>query len=547
MAQTVQQERRIHIIPATKPTTAPGHASGQRQRVAAYCRVSTDSEEQLTSYTAQKAYYTQKIDENPDWEMAGIYADKGITGTSMKKRVEFKKMIAACKRGRIDLILTKSLSRFARNTVDSLEVVRMLRANGIGVIFEKENINTLTESSEFLLTLFSGFAQAESESISKNVIWGIQKSREAGNVPFQYQKLLGYRRGPDGQPEIVPEEAEVVKRIYRRYLDGCSLAQIKRELEADGIPTASGIHGWTYQVVRNILTNEKYIGDALLQKTYTTDCISKTVKKNQGDRPMVYVERNHPAIVSKAIFYQVREEMARRGSKRKVMQKTGKTEQGKYSSKYALSELLVCGECGTPYKRCTWARNGKKRIVWRCISRLEFGTKYCHDSPTMDEDKLHQAILEGINELTQVGRGVGDELLDFASIVQQSINADGIDPLTLRSRLDVLTAQQAELLDKVLEDMDNTELTDQLKAIAEEKQAILEQLGAIQQDEEQRAGQEARRRELSEWLNQQRTEFTEYDDTITRKYVERITVVDAETVRIKFRYIEVEIDRAIRK
>ena len=547
MAQTVQQERRIHIIPATKPTTAPGHASGQRQRVAAYCRVSTDSEEQLTSYTAQKAYYTQKIDENPDWEMAGIYADKGITGTSMKKRVEFKKMIAACKRGRIDLILTKSLSRFARNTVDSLEVVRMLRANGIGVIFEKENINTLTESSEFLLTLFSGFAQAESESISKNVIWGIQKSREAGNVPFQYQKLLGYRRGPDGQPEIVPEEAEVVKRIYRRYLDGCSLAQIKRELEADGIPTASGIHGWTYQVVRNILTNEKYIGDALLQKTYTTDCISKTVKKNQGDRPMVYVERNHPAIVSKAIFYQVREEMARRGSKRKVMQKTGKTEQGKYSSKYALSELLVCGECGTPYKRCTWARNGKKRIVWRCISRLEFGTKYCHDSPTMDEDKLHQAILEGINELIQAGRGVGDELLDFACIVQQSINADGIDPLTLRSRLDALTAQQAELLDKVLEDMDNTELTDQLKALAEEKQVILEQLGAIQQDEEQRAGQEARRRELAEWLNQQRTEFTEYDDTITRKYVERITVVDAETVRIRFRYIEVEIDRAIRK
>ena len=190
MEQTVQRERKIRIIPATKPVSAPGRASGSKQRVAAYCRVSTDSEEQLTSYTAQKAYFTQKIGENPDWEMAGIFADKGITGTSMKKRTEFKRMIAACKRGRIDLILTKSLSRFARNTVDSLEMVRMLRANGIGVIFEKENINTLTESSEFLITLFSGFAQAESESISKNVIWGIQKSREAGNVPFQYQKLL---------------------------------------------------------------------------------------------------------------------------------------------------------------------------------------------------------------------------------------------------------------------------------------------------------------------------------------------------------------------
>ena len=546
MEQTVQRERKIRIIPATKPVSAPGRASGSKQRVAAYCRVSTDSEEQLTSYTAQKAYYTQKIGENPDWEMAGIFADKGITGTSMKKRTEFKRMIAACKRGRIDLILTKSLSRFARNTVDSLEMVRMLRANGIGVIFEKENINTLTESSEFLITLFSGFAQAESESISKNVIWGIQKSREAGNVPFQYKKLLGYRRGPDGQPEIVRSEAEVVKRIYRRYLDGCSLAQIKRELEADGVPTASGIQGWTYQVVRNILTNERYIGDALLQKTYTTDCISKTVKKNQGDRPMVYVEGNHPAIVSKAMFYQVREEMARRSSKRKVMQKTGKTEQGKYSAKYALSELLVCGECGTPYKRCTWARNGKKRIVWRCVSRLEFGTKYCHDSPSMDEDKLHQAILEGINEFVQAGQGLGDELLDLASIVQQGGSADGIDPLTLRNRLDTLTAQQAELLDKVLEDMESEELNAQLKAIMEEKQAILGRLGAIQQDEEQRAGQEARLRELAEWLKQQKSEFTEYDDTITRRYMERITVVDAETIRIKFRYTDVEIDRAVR-
>ena len=547
MEQTVQQERRVHVIPATKSTTTAGQATGRKQRVAAYCRVSTDSEEQLTSYTAQKAYYTQKIGENPDWEMAGIFADRGITGTSMKKREEFKKMIAACKRGRVDLILTKSLSRFARNTVDCLKVIRALKARGIGVIFEKENINTLTESSEFLITLFSGFAQAESESISKNVIWGIQKSREAGNVPFQYSKLLGYCRGPDGQPEIVPEEAEVVKRIYRRYLDGGSLAQIKRELEADGIPTSSGIKGWTYQVVRNILTNERYIGDALLQKTYTTDCISKTVKKNQGERPMVYVEHNHPAIIPKEIFYQVREEMARRSSKRKVMQKTGKTEQGKYSAKYALSELLVCGECGTPYKRCTWARNGKKRIVWRCVSRLEFGTKYCHDSPTMDEDKLHQAILEGINEFVQAGQGVGDELLDLVSTVQREANADGIDPLTLRNRLDALTVQQAELLDKVLEDMDNTELTDQLKAIAEEKQAILGRLGAIQQNEEQRAGQEARLRELAEWLKQQRTEFTEYDDTITRRYVERITVLDAETIRIKFRYTEVEIDRMIRK
>ena len=413
MEQTAQ--RQVRIIPATKNVNAPLKGAQKHQRVAAYCRVSTDSEEQITSYEAQKAYYTQKIEENPDWELAGIFADKGLSGTSMKKRENFNKMIAACKKGKIDTILTKSLSRFARNTVDCLETVRMLKANGIGVIFEKENINTLTESSEFLITLFSGFAQAESESLSKNIIWGKEESKKAGKVPFQYKKLLGYRKGPDGKPEIDPQEAETVRRIYRRYLDGCSLSQIQQELEADRVPTAQAIQRWSYQVIRNILTNERYIGDAMLGKTFTTDCISKRVKKNNGERGQSYVRNNHPAIIPREMFYRVQEEMARRSSKRKVMQKTGKTELGKYSAKYALSELLVCGECGTPYKRVTWARNGKKRIVWRCISRLEFGTKYCHNSPTLDEEKLHQAIQEAINEFAQAGTEVKEDTGDNAA------------------------------------------------------------------------------------------------------------------------------------
>ena len=456
-------------------------------------------------------------------------------------------MIAACKRGRIDMILTKSASRFARNTVDCLKVIRTLKARGIAVIFEKENINTLTESSEFLITLFSSFSQAESESMSLNIIPGIRQSMKEGNIPFQYSRTLGYRRGPDGRPEIDPEEAETVRLIYTRYLEGRSLGDIQRELIEKNIPTAEGIQGWSRQVIQNILTSEKYIGDGLRQKTYTTGPIgNKKTVKNNGELPMYYSRDHHPAIIPRDIYYRVKEEMARRASKRKVMQKTAKTEQGKYSARYALSELLVCGECGTPYKRCTWARNGKKRIVWRCVSRLEFGTKYCHDSPSMDEDKLHQAILEGINEFVQAGQGLGDELLDLASIVQQGGSADGIDPLTLRNRLDALTAQQAELLDKVLEDMENEELNAQLKATMEEKQAILGRLGALQQDEEQRAGQEARLRELAEWLKQQKSEFAEYDDSITRRYVERITVVDAETIRIKFRYTDVEIDRAVR-
>ena len=200
-------ERTVHHIPASRSNVAGNKTRLHgRQRVAAYCRVSTDSEEQINSYTAQKAYYTQKIEESPDWELAGIFADEGITGTSMKKRKEFNRMITACKRGGIDLILTKSLSRFARNTVDCLETVRMLKARGIGVIFEKENINTLTESSEFLITLFSGFAQAESESLSSNIQLGIRMAMKEGKVNFHYRSMLGYQRGADGKPEIVPED-----------------------------------------------------------------------------------------------------------------------------------------------------------------------------------------------------------------------------------------------------------------------------------------------------------------------------------------------------
>ena len=537
-------ERRVHIIPATKKSTDPKSSHHGKQRVAAYCRVSTNNKEQINSYEAQKVYYTQKIEENPDWELAGIFADKGLSGTSLKKRDNFNKMIAACKQGRIDTILTKSLSRFARNTVDCLETVRMLRARGIGVIFEKENINTLTESNEFLITLFSGFAQAESESLSGNIARGKMMSMQAGNVPFQYKKLLGYREGEDGKPEIDPEEAKTVRRIYRRYLDGCSLSQIQRELEADHVPTARGIQRWSYQVIHNILTNERYIGDALLGKTYVLDCISKEVRKNHGERPQYYVENNHPAIIPREWFQRVKEEMTRRASKRKVMQRHGKTELGKYSAKYALSELLVCGECGTPYKRCTWARNGRKRIVWRCVSRLEFGTKYCHSSPTLDEEKLHRAILEALNEFAQADSEVKEDMLNFTRLVWAGQEADGTSLISLKQRLGDITAEQALLLDKVLENMDDPDLNAQLKALMDEKQAVQEQIQAMEQETAQSENRMSRMAELREWMAKLEVN-TEYNDEQVRMAVERITVVDAETIHIKFRYPGLEMDKKL--
>ncbi len=540
------QTRQVRIIPASKKEeTSAGNPQAGRKRVAAYCRVSTDSEEQLTSYTAQKEYYTQLIEKNPDWELVSIFADQGISGTSLKKRKEFNRMITACKRGRIDLILTKSLSRFARNTVDCLETVRMLKAQGIGVIFEKENINTMTESSEFLITLFSSFAQAESESISRNVAWGMQKSMQAGHAALQYSRLLGYKKGADGKPEIVPEEAEIVRRIYRRYLAGCSLGQIKRELEADQVPTASGIKAWSGQVIKNILTSEKYIGDVLLQKTFITDCITKTVKKNQGERPMYYIEDHHPAIISKEIFNMVREEMARRNSKRKVMQKTGRTEQGKYSYKYALSELLICGECGTPYKRCTWARNGKKRIVWRCISRLEYGTKYCHNSPTLDEEKLHAAILSALNEMVMAANEIVKTAAELVSTTYARKNGGNEDQAALQERLSILTTQQEELLDKVLEDMDNAELNASLKAVTEERQKLLVQIQAAKTNEQQQDSQQMRLDEFKSFIRENAKGFTEYNDEVTRRVIEKITILDSKTIRIRFKGSDIETEHKL--
>ena len=545
MEATTTLDRRVRVIPATKTQGAIHSTHDGKKRVAAYCRVSTDSEEQLNSYEAQKSYYTQKIADSPDWEMAGIYADEGISGTSMKKRTEFKKMITACKRGRIDLIITKSLSRFARNTVDCLETVRLLKANGIGVYFEKENINTLTESSEFLITLFSGFAQAESESLSKNVAWGWRKSAEAGNVYFQYKRMLGYRKGADGQPEIVPEEAEIIRRIYRRYLAGCSLGQIKQELEQDNIPTAQKVERWSSEVIHNILTNEKYMGDALLQKTYITDCITKKVKKNMGERPMYYVENNHPAIISREMFDQVQKEMTRRSSKRKVLQKSGKTELGKYSGKYALTELLVCGECGSPYKRVTWARNGKKRIVWRCVSRLEFGTKYCHNSPTLDESRLHNAILAAMNEYAAIRQEVCPDVLAMVEEAKRAMSQAGAMLLELKKRMDAVSQEQSNVLDRLLANMADAELNARMKALTDEKEALKAQILKVQQKEVSMAEQAAKRQQMWDSLKECSAGYTEFDDEFVRQIIQKITVEDADTIRIHFRDSDVVLEQEV--
>ena len=417
IATAAQNDMRIVVIPA-KSREETQRTS--RLKVAAYCRVSTDQEEQESSYEAQISYYTEKIGKNSEWQMAGIFADEGITGTQAKKRPEFLKMIQKCRQRKIDLILTKSLSRFARNTVDSLNYIRELKALGIAIIFEKENINTLETDTEMMLTIMSCFAQAESESISKNVSWGIRQSFKSGNVPMQYARLIGYRKGADGNAEIVPDEAEIVREIYRCYLDGASLNQIAQTLNNRGLTTKGSNSPYRKEVVQRILTNEKYTGDALLQKTYVTDCITKKSRKNNGELPMYLVKNHHEPIISRTDFNRVQEEMARRSAKRVIADKLTKTEQGKYSAKYALSELLICGECGANYRRVTWTAKGFKEIKWQCVSRIQYGKRKCHCSPTIDEQELHKAIMSAINEFCEVKD-------DVAKVLRESIT-EVLDP-----------------------------------------------------------------------------------------------------------------------
>lgn len=285
---------------------------GKQRRVAAYARVSTASDEQLNSVEAQKDYFAKLIRQLPDWIFVGVYADEGITGTSINRREAFNRMVTDALAGNIDLIVTKSISRFARNTVDTLNTIRQLKAANVEVFFEKENIYTLDSKGELLITIMSSLAQEESRSISENVTCGQRKRFTDGKVSMPYRSFPGYRKGPDGLPEIDPEQAEIVRRIYRMFMSGKTLGHIARQLKDDGIPTPGGKTKWQSRVLESILTNKKYKGSALLQKTYTVDFLTKTKKVNEGEVPQYYVECSHPAIIEPSEWEAVKVEVARR-------------------------------------------------------------------------------------------------------------------------------------------------------------------------------------------------------------------------------------------
>ena len=308
-----EEKPRVIIIPA-KPELAQEAAVKRQLRVAAYCRVSTEEEEQASSYEAQCQYYTDKIMSNKEWTMAGIFADEGISGTSTKKRTEFLRMIRQCKQKKIDLILTKSIQRFARNTLDCINYTRILRQLGIGVLFEKENINSLPSDSEFMITMYGAIAQSESESISGNIRRGRQMHAKVGTLKVPCYRLYGYEKDTEGKFRVIPEQAEIVRELYKRYESGASLRNLQDWLEENQIKTVLGESKWTTTSIKGILTNEKYCGNVLLQKTFRTDVISKKVIKNVGQMAQYYMPDHHEAIVSREQYNAVKAEMARRSA-----------------------------------------------------------------------------------------------------------------------------------------------------------------------------------------------------------------------------------------
>lgn len=512
----------VICIPA-KPEAV--RASKRQLRVAAYCRVSTDDEEQLTSYEAQKNYYTDKIMTNKEWTMAGIFADEGITGTSARKRPEFLRMIRQCKQGKIDIVLTKSISRFARNTVDCLNYVRALKELGIAVIFEKENMNTLEIDSEILITMLGAFAQSESESISANVRWGIRQAMKEGKATIQYKYLYGYRKGDDSKPEIIPDQAEVVRKIYDLFLSGTPVRGIQEYLNANSVPNINGESKWARSAIDSILTNEKYCGDVLLQKTYIDDCINKKVKKNTGQLPMYLVQNHHEGIISRETFDAAQAELARRSAGKSPSKKNAPTGRSRYSSKYALSDRLYCGECGTRYQRCTWRnRDGSKRIVWRCVSRVDYGNKYCHDSPTLDEEPLHRAILAAINSAVKDKDNIVYNLKsamekELAPVAGQQLSLSEID-----SQLEQLNTEFSKALAEASESGDQAAYSDRFREIMQKQTALKVQRDEIQGMLAESGKAAAHIEQCRQAAETTPSAISEWDEALIRQVVESVTV-----------------------
>lgn len=484
---------KVITIPATQSRYTKTFISGKKKRrVAGYARVSTDHEEQKKSYEAQVDYYKNYIKAHEGWEFVSVYTDEGISATSTIKRNGFNKMVKDALDGCIDLIITKSVSRFARNTVDSLTTIRKLKEHKVECYFEKENIWTFDSKGELLLTIMSSLAQEESRSISENVTWGQRKRFADGKVTVPFKRFLGYDRGEDGNLIINEEQAVIVRKIYGMFLQGLSPFAIAKKLTKQGIPTPGGKTNWSGSTVKSILTNEKYKGDALLQKVYTVDFLSKKKKVNKGEVPQYYVEHNHDAIIEPFVFHIVQEQMA--------VRQMGTNRQ---SSINIFSSRIKCGDCGSFYGSKIWHSKDKyRRVIWQCNHKFDGGKK-C-STPHLYEETIKELFLKAVNILVIEKSEI---IANFHAIKEQLFNID-----KLKIKQSQLRKEQ-----NMMEEEIKTQL-DEINNIIKEKQEKREQIG-----------------KFLATLEQQNCIITEFDKNLWYSLLDFVTVFNKEDIRFTFK------------
>ena len=505
--------KNVTVIPATiNMHTRKSTEARTRRKVAGYARVSTDNEEQLTSYEAQVDYYTQYIKGNPEWDFVKVYTDEGISGTNTKKRDGFNEMVADALVGKISLIVTKSVSRFARNTVDSLTTIRTLRAHGVEVFFEKENIWTFDSKGELLLTIISSLAQEESRSISENITWGKRKQFADGKVSLPYKQFLGYRKGANGLPEIVPEEAEIVRLIYRMFIEGKTPCYIAKHLTEKGIPTPGRKKTWQVSTVKSILTNEKYKGDARLQKRFTTDYLTKTMKVNEGEVPQYYVENSHPAIIDPTEWDMVQGEFHRRKEANK-----------RTTCHSPFAGKVICGDCGEQFGPKVWHSNSQyRRVIWQCNHKFK-GEHQCA-TPHLTEDTLKDYTIVALSFLLKNREALFEDgrLIRTALTDHTEIDAE-LQKLT--EELEIVAHMiESTIATNAITALDQLEYAKTYESLTERYQALQKRYTALTR---QRAEKEYKADILSGFLfeiGEYDVLDTEWSDSRFHAIIERITV-----------------------
>lgn len=507
-----------------------------KRKVCAYARVSTDSDEQFTSYEAQKDYYEKYIKSKPEWEFVGVYSDEGISGTNIKNRDGFNKMIQAALNGGIDLIVTKSVSRFARNTVDTLTTIRKLKEKGVEVYFEKENIYTMNGSGELLITIMSSLAQEESRSLSENVKWGHRKSFSDGNVHLPYSRFLGYKKGEDGKPEIVPEEAEIVRFIYTSFIYGQSFKTICDELDRRGAKTPGSTEEktlkWSMSTVRSILMNEKYKGDALLQKQYVEDFLTHKAVKNNGEVPQYYVEGSHPAIIDPAEWAIAQLEFKRR-------QKASRS----YSGNSIFSNRLICGDCGRYFGPKVWHSNDKyKTIIWQCNNKFKNDAR-C-STPHLSESKIKEAFIIAFNELGLKKTKVVEDcefmikLIDNTSELSEQIDS-------INEEIEVVSEMAKKLIDEnKASPKDQEEYLKKYKKLEERHGGLVAKVTELENERTRKRAQIDALCLFLETYKKQPSFMAEWDPAIWLMTVEEAVVNKGKRIRFKF-YTGAEIEVAL--